>query len=116
MQTEIDYAIIGRKIKESRMQEVMTQEKLAELCSLSIQHISNIENGRTKLALPALLKIANVLNISVDYLLDANLTAHESVNEYELLQIFRECDEAEQAVLLDLMRAVRQSLDNHYKK
>lgn len=113
---DIDYNTIGRRIKELRTKESLTQEKLAELCSLSIQHISNIENGRTKLALPALVNIANVLNTTVDFLLDSNLTSADSVYEYELYQLMNECDEKERKVILETVRGLKKSLENNYKK
>ena len=45
---KIDYKSIGLRIKAARQQLHYTQEQVADLCDVSIQHISNIENNKTK--------------------------------------------------------------------
>ncbi len=62
----IDYKAIGLRIKFLRLKRSMTQEKLAALADLSLQHMSNVETGNTKASLPTLIKIANALSVTVD--------------------------------------------------
>ena len=69
MQQEINYKMLGLKIKEIRISKGLTQDNLAELVSCNTSHISNIENNHTKVSLNVLLAIANSLNTSIDYLL-----------------------------------------------
>lgn len=69
MVQEIDYAKLGLKIKEQRINNGLTQDKLAELVNCNTSHISNIENNHTKISLNVLLAIANSLDTSIDYLL-----------------------------------------------
>ena len=69
MEANVDYATIGQRIREVRMQRGLTQESLADAVDLSVTYISNIENVHTKVSLPTLVTIAQVLNVSVDYLL-----------------------------------------------
>ena len=66
---KMNYEALGRKIKEVRRKQNMTQEYLAEKVDLSVSHISNIETAKTKVSLPTLVEISNVLGVSVDYLL-----------------------------------------------
>lgn len=61
---DINYEKIGQRIKRFRLQKKMPQEKLAELTGLSTPHMSHIETGSTKLGLPTIVKIANVLEVS----------------------------------------------------
>jgi transcriptional regulator with XRE-family HTH domain len=46
----------------------LTQEKSTEKAEISVPHLGNIERGLTKLGLPTLVKLANVLQVSVDFL------------------------------------------------
>ena len=69
MTQEIDYAKLCVKIKELRVHNGLTQDKLAELVNCNTSHISNIENNHTKISLNVLLAIANSLDTSIDYLL-----------------------------------------------
>ena len=69
MDKNIDYAALGKKIKEKRISEKLTQEQLGERCELSAAHIGHIERGTRILSVEVLFRIAQVLNVSVDYLL-----------------------------------------------
>ena len=45
---EVDYVAIGKRIKQLRREQYMSQETLAMRIDVSIPHMSNIENGKTK--------------------------------------------------------------------
>ena len=63
---ELNYALIGMRIKKIRKSKKMTQEKLSELSNISPQHLSQIESAKTKLSLPTLINICNALNVTTD--------------------------------------------------
>ena len=65
----VDYVLVGQKIKEKRNKLGLTQEKLAEKCNLSVGYIAHIERGSKSLSLETAVKISHVLNVSIDYLL-----------------------------------------------
>ena len=56
---ELDYKEIGKRVKIARIRADLTQEVLAEKAGLSITHMSNIENGHSKLSLPMAVALAN---------------------------------------------------------
>ena len=62
----MDFRSIGLKIKERRQEQGITQEYVANLLDVNPSHISNIECGRAHPSLTALIKIANILQCSVD--------------------------------------------------
>ena len=68
MKLDIDYKAIGLRIKAARTRKGLTQGNIAQLTGLSTPHISNIETGNTKLGLPTIIHLANVLDVSVDEL------------------------------------------------
>lgn len=69
MDKNIDYAALGKRIKNKRVENKLTQEQLGEMCELSAAHIGHIERGTRILSVEVLFRIAQVLNVSVDYLL-----------------------------------------------
>ena len=69
MDKNIDYAALGKRIKNKRVENKLTQEQLDEMCELSAAHIGHIERGTRILSVEVLFRIAQVLNVSVDYLL-----------------------------------------------
>lgn len=58
------YAEIGSQIRELRNKKGITQERLAELVSLTRTSITNIEKGRQKLPIHTLYVFANALGVA----------------------------------------------------
>ena len=58
----------GERLEEMRKDKGMTQEDLAKLLDVSSVTISSYERGEIVPKLANLLKLAEVLNISIDYL------------------------------------------------
>ena len=72
--TDLDFKAIGIKIKERRQSLGITQEFIANRLDVNPSHISNIECGHANPSLTALVKIANILQCSVDYFISAEYT------------------------------------------
>ncbi len=64
---ELDFKLIGSKIKERRLYMNITQETMSSVLGVNPSHISNIECGRANPSLTALVRIANILECSIDY-------------------------------------------------
>ncbi len=72
--TGLDFKTIGKKIKERRLTVGLTQEMLADELDVNASHISNVECGRAHPSLTTLVKIANILECSVDYFISSEYT------------------------------------------
>ena len=60
---------LGRRIAEIRKENDLTQEGLAEICSVTRQTISNWENGKSYPDLETLVLISDTFDVSLDALL-----------------------------------------------
>lgn len=107
---EIDYKSIGRRIKIARINKEVSQEHVAEKVEMSPSHMSNIETGNTKLSLPAIIAISNVVGTSVDELLCDNVLHSHHVFVKEARDIFEDCDDYEVRVLVDVLKATKEAL------
>ena len=63
---------IGRNIRSIRLKETMTQQQLADACSLSKGMISKLENGAVVPALATLQKIATALHVKAADLIESS--------------------------------------------
>ena len=88
---DLDFEIIGKKIKEIRLDKKLTQEYVAETADVNTSHISNIENNRVKVSLSTLVQICNALDVTVDYILSDEYTHPDSALEQEVLKELRLC-------------------------
>lgn len=109
----INYKDIGNKIRYERKKQNITQEKLAELCNISIPHMSNIENANTKVSLPVLVDIANALNCTVDNLLCNSLNNNSMISDSIVNDILSGCDNMQKAVIMDTIITLKDSLSKH---
>lgn len=102
---KIDYVDLGVRIKKRREELKMSQAELASLADLSTQHISNVENARSKIGLEKLTTIANVLECSMDELLCGSLRAgSRAVYSDEISAIIEDFSDAEIRVLPEFLR------------
>ena len=67
---EIDYKIIGERLKTARVNKKLTQEALAEQMDVSVVYISRIERGNSKINLPRLNQICTILGVSEGQILN----------------------------------------------
>lgn len=108
---ELNYSLIGARIKKIRKAQEITQDKLSELAGISPQHLSQIESAKTKLSLPALVNICNALNITTDKILCDVLTADtsEEINA-DIAEVFRDCSADEIYLMLAVAESLKRSI------
>lgn len=77
-------ATIGERIKEVRESLRMTQDELAEKTGLSKGFISDLENNKRGISSENLLRIANALGATLDYLARGATTTIERVKPIQI--------------------------------
>ncbi|MFN7995275.1 MAG: helix-turn-helix transcriptional regulator [Bryobacteraceae bacterium] len=101
---------VGDRIREIREERRMNQDQLAERAGLSKGFLSDVENNKRNIGSQNLLKLANVLGASVDYLLRGEVSeatnAEPIVIPPELSQAAEEL-ELSYAATIELLEAHR---------
>ena len=112
---DIDYELIGFRIREVRKERGMTQERVAELAGVSPKFVSMIENGIKSASLKVLCEIAGALRISLDELVFGGYFTNESVsNEWD--DILMDCSKYERAVLMEATKCLKEMLLRNRRK
>ncbi len=100
----IDHKQIGNRIKEVREQNDYSQAKLAEETDLSVSYISHIENAKRKASLESIVRIVNVLGITVDELL-AGVQLHNPTDyQTDIDLLMAECSLDEKRFIFELVK------------
>ena len=107
---ELNYKLIGVRIKNARLTNELTQEKLAELANISPQHVSHVENGGTKLSLPCLVAICNALGVTSDKMLMDSIPQAEIYLAGEVARVFSECSASEIYLMLSVAESLKKAL------
>ena len=81
----LDYKVIGKKIRARRKALDITQEQVAEYLDVNPSHISNIETGRAHPSLVALVNIANCLRCSIDVFIDGEYSFNKDLGIEEMI-------------------------------
>ncbi len=100
----MDLRSIGRRIKAARKAKKLTQQELAELANLSTTYISSIERGAKIPKLETLIMLANILNVTTDYLLADVVNASLEVAASELSEQLRNLPPKKQKEILQILR------------
>lgn len=106
----VNYRVIGSRIKEIRQRNHMTQTDLAEQIDMSVTYISRIETAQKHASLEVLLRISNVLRITVDRLLNGNQAHDRAQYLPELMQLVEDCNSFEKKIIYDVALATKKSL------
>ena len=101
----LDYGKLGKRVRERRERGSMSQARLAEAAELSIQHISNIENAKTKVSLEKLVDIANILGCSMDELICDSLIKAKVIYENEAVGMFDGFSDIQMRALPEFLRS-----------
>lgn len=59
----------GERIRKLRREHHLTQERLAAMLNISVEHLRKIELGKRGISVDLLLDLSNVLEVSSDFLL-----------------------------------------------
>lgn len=66
---KVSLQMFNKRLNETRKQKGFTAQKMADLLIVSLRTYRNYESGHSAPNLPTLVQIADILDVSTDYLL-----------------------------------------------
>lgn len=106
----IDYKLIGERIRRTRKVQGMTQEQLAEQLNVSIGYVSQVERGITKISLDLLGAISSILNCDVAFLISESALKSNKYMESEIIEEIKKLDTKKRKLVLELIRVINTNL------
>ena len=107
---QIDLAGLGARVKQARMDRNMSQVDLAEAANLCVPYVSDIERGKKCFSVDKLVCLAQVLQVSTDWLLRLDIPQTEYTYNSEAADILVDCTAEESVILLEVMQATKQAI------
>jgi transcriptional regulator with XRE-family HTH domain len=107
----MDYKALGRRIREERMKLNLTQEKLAEKVDISDSYIGQIERGEKSLTLDTLVRLANCLGVTVDFLLEESINNGNDKYIDMFAQLLYKRTSEEKQMAFDVVKVMYSHLD-----
>lgn len=72
-----------KKLRETRMNRKITQQKIADAAGISLRTYQKYEQGTREPDLDMLVKLADALKVPTDYLLERNLSVLKSFDGFQ---------------------------------
>lgn len=98
---------VGSRIREARRRKGMSQADLAAKANISVPHISSIELGKSQMMLPVFVRLMEVLDVSADYLLRANVRSVNELYQSEFADLLADCTPQEMESILNIVRQLK---------
>lgn len=112
----MDNSMLGQRIRTERKKLSLTQEQLAERTGVSDAYIGQIERGERSPTLETLVKLANRLGVTIDYLLLDSLIPGDDNFIDQIRQLFVNRSAQEKQMALDVIKVMFGHLENNAGK
>ncbi len=85
----LDKEIIGKKIRQLRIEKGFSQEELSEKIDISPRHMCTIENGNSFPSIETFIKIASILEIDINDFFNLSKIKDDKLRNdiYDLIQL-----------------------------
>lgn len=103
---EIDFPTIGEKLRDIRKSKGFTQEYVADSVDVNVSHISNIERGIAKVSLTLLVQLCDLLDTSVDYILQSEYSHPTNAVISEIVKVSSIMPKEKQETLLRISKVL----------
>ena len=117
----LDMSLFSERLKKLRSDRNITQTRLAELLEVDPRVYNRWERGTATPQFDTIIKIADILQVSLDELAGrAEITAEPKIHNYELLNLYPQVDglpdEDQQALVLVIDSFVKKAQMNKVMK
>ena len=107
----MDYVRLGQRIRQERLKLGLTQARIAEDTDISEAYMGQIERGERNLALDTLIRLANRLGASVDYLLKDSVDDSNDNILNQFRQLIENKSMEHKQLVLDVVKTILSHLD-----
>ena len=106
----VDYKLIGSRIKEARKNKGITQEMLAEKLDVTIGYVSQVERGITKISLDLLGAISTILDCDVATLISESAIHSNDYMMTEMIEAISKLDDKKRKYIFEIIKITNEKL------
>ena len=102
----VDYKVIGQRIKQARKRKGWSQQKLAEKIDVTTVYISRAERGGCKINLKRLAQISVALSTPIEELITGATLESKNYLNREFRDLLLECTPDKQRLIYNIAKIV----------
>ena len=103
---EVDYSVIGERLKKARKDKNITQEQLAEKLDISIAFLSRVERGSSKINLRRLTQICNILGVSESEILTGVSNGSNIYLDNDFSELLKDCSPETKKLIYNVAKVI----------
>jgi len=107
----MDYINMGKRIRARRNVLRLSQERLAEIASVTTSYIGQIERAERIPSLETLVNISNALRISVDSLLKDSVSVTDDAHTQRIAEMLLNKSNTAKDIAVDVVQALFMHID-----
>ena len=102
---EMDFVLIGKRIKQIRISKGITQVSLANMLDCDPCYVSKLESGSKKTSISRIVAVADALEVSVDQLLGRISSRND---KDDIINLVSDCTPYERRLILGTIAGLKQ--------
>lgn len=103
---EVDYSVIGSRIKKARQDKNLSQQTLSELIDVSVAFLSNIERGVSHINLKRLIEICGILEVPEGYIISGCCEEQSNYLNQDFSELLDQCSPKQQKMIYNVIKAI----------
>ena len=106
MMYDIDYKAIGERIRAERKRQKLTQGCLSEMVEISESFMGHIERGTRTLSIETLVKLANALNLGIEYIICGEYNYQPDMLPADVHDSLKKMNDNQRKVFMSIMKTL----------
>ena len=106
VEANIDFKLIGERLREERLKKGMSQEDLAEKLDVAVGYLSRVERGGTTINLTRLGQISLILDVPLERFVTGIIKEDKNYLEEDFYEIFKQCSQDKKRLIYNIARIV----------
>ncbi len=102
----VDFKLIGQRIKQARAEKGWSQEKLAETIDVATTYLSRVERGGTTINLKRLGQIAIALDVPIEEFITGIVKEDYRYLNKEFYDLLQKCSKDKQRLIYNIARII----------
>lgn len=102
----VDFRLIGQRIKNARTEKGWSQEKLAETINVATAFLSRVERGGTSINLNRLAQISEALDVPIEELIAGVVKEDNRYLTKEFSELLKKCSKDKRRLIYNIARIV----------
>jgi len=107
----MEFETLGKRIREERRKQNLTQEQLADKVSVTYSYIGQVERGERGISLETLINVSNCLGVTVDFLLSDYISNEDEYYRGLWTRLVKDRTEKELDMIINVVKAIVTGLD-----